>query len=116
MIERGLGQGQGDATSPELMLAAIQAGTMSLWAVHEGDEIQAGIVLSVLENPKGKKLYVELLAGTGMDEWVGDLEKTVLEAKALTGAMCVEASCRKGLARYLKRRGWNQKAVVMELR
>ena len=115
MVERGLRRGQGDGTSAEELYAAIQAGEMSLWAVHAGEDVQAVVVLSVIPIPGGKKLFVQLLAGSNMDEWADELEKVIADCRDILGATCVEASCRPGLARYLGRRGWRRKAEIMEL-
>lgn len=113
-VEKALSSGQGDATTYEAGLAAIEAGESSLWAVHEGDAIRAVIVLTALSVPAGRKLHVELLAGEGMDEWGDEVEAALEQCRQMVGAFCIESSCRPGLARYLKRRGWRQKAVVME--
>ena len=113
-IEKGLRHGQGDSTTSLELKMAIQRGDMTLWVVHEGENIQALIVLSVSVHAAGRKLFVELLAGTGMDEWVGELEGLLKDYRDLLGAFCIEASCRRGLAEKLKRRNWKTKAVVME--
>lgn len=114
MIEKGLAGGHGNPISSHSMLAAILDGKMSLWAVHRGPEIVAVVVLSLLQGRK-KKLFIELIAGNGMDTWADKVEQLLLNCKQLLGADSIEASCRVGLARFLQRRGWRQKAIVMEL-
>jgi len=115
LVERALRHGQGDGTSVEVVLAGLVEGVTQLWVIHEGDDIQACIVLSVTSHPKGRKVFVELLSGEGMDDWADALEGLLRDFKDLTGSACIEASCRKGLARYLSRRGWKTKAVIMSL-
>ena len=113
-IEKALRNGQGDGTTADHILAAILNDQMTLWVVHEGEQIVAGVVISLLHQPNGNKLFVELLAGTGMDKWVGELEQILKDARDLTGATCIEASCRLGLAKKLRARNWKQKAIIME--
>jgi hypothetical protein len=114
MIEKGLSHGQGDETSPEQMRAAIERGDMQMWVVHEGEDIKAGIVLSVTDAAV-RKLWVEMLVGRDMGEWIDELERLVCDFRDLIGAGCVEASCRPGLAKYLARRKWKRKAIIMSL-
>ncbi len=114
MIGKGLTVGQADSTTPEHFLAEIRRGDAQLWVVHEGEEIKAGIVTAVRVYPTGRKVYVDLLVGRNMDEWVDELEQVLMDYRDLIGAMCVEASCRFGLAKKLGKRGWKRKAVIME--
>ncbi len=88
---------------------------MQMWVSHEDGQIDSGIIISVTQNLNGQKVWVELLAGEDMDSWVDDMEGSLKKFQDFIGAMCVEASCRPGLAKYLKRRGWKEKAIVMEL-
>lgn len=116
MIEKGLSRGQGDNTTAEHMKAAVMRGDMYLWVIHEGYDVIAGIVLSVRERENSVKVSIEMLAGKDMNAWADDLQKLLIDFKDLVGASCIEASCRHGLARFLKGRGWTNKAVIMELK
>jgi len=116
MVHRALRRAQGDRTTSEDMLRAIVAGDMTLWAVHDDDDIVAIVVLSMTIGPAGKKLYVKMLAGHEMHRWVDRVEELLVDLRDLLGAKCIEASCRPGLARVLASRGWSKKAVVMELK
>ncbi|GEM_PF-2377635 len=113
-IAKALRSGQGDAVTPEEVLASILDERAHVWAAHEDGEAQGVVVLSVPEYRAGRKVFVEFLAGGDMDAWADDMEAALRECSDRVGAMCVEASCRPGLARYLKRRGWKQKAIIME--
>lgn len=115
MVERGLKHGVGDRTTLEHFRAAVKAGAMSLWVVHDGPEIVAGVVLSVVHHPTKKALFVQLAAGRDMDSWVGEIERLLRDAKDLIGADMIEATCRLGMASKLAKRGWRKKAIVMEL-
>jgi len=113
-IKKALRCGQGDAVTPEEVLASIVDERAQVWAAHEDGEAHAVVVLSVPQYRVGRKVFVEFLAGGKMNEWADEMESALLECGERVGAMCVEASCRPGLARYLKRRGWKQKAIIME--
>lgn len=113
-IKKGLSRGQGDGTTEIEMRLAIKAGEMKMWAVHNDEQVSAAMVLSVTQHSTGRKMFVELLAGTGIDEWAADLEALLMDYQKLVGAMCIEASCRRGLAKYLGKRGWRTKAIIME--
>lgn len=115
MILKGLSRGQGDECHPEVMKARIVAGDLQLWAVVEDDELTGACVLSVRDSAV-RKVWVELLAGKNMDSWADELEGLLKDFRDLLGASCVEASCRPGLAAYLKERGWKQKAIIMSLK
>lgn len=113
-IKKALRSGQGDATNMQEFMHALDTGRMSLWAVHDEGEIQAVAGLSVTQYATGRKVFVHVLAGSGMDEWGDQMERALQDCRDVTGSMCVEASCRPGLAKYLKKRGWKTKAVIME--
>lgn len=116
MIERGLAHGAGDTTTAEHMFASIIRGDMQLWAVHEGSEIIAGLVVSVRKTSVKTWVHIELAAGRDLDRWADRLEGLLRDFRDLTGADTIEASCRLGLAHRLKKRGWRRKAVLMELK
>lgn len=115
MIARGLAHGQGDATTSSHMLSKVLDGSFLLWVALVDEEPVAGVILSVKVDDGGKKLWIEMLVGKESKSWADNLEQLVSDFRRLTGSRCIEASCRPGLARILKRRGWKQKAVIMEL-
>lgn len=114
MIERALSKGQGDGTTPQHAYQAVLEGYSQMWVVHEGDDIQACAIIGLEDAPNCKKLIIEVLAGRGMDEWGDTLTELLSDFKDILGAKCLEASCRPGLAKYLKTKGWKQKAIIME--
>lgn len=115
MVERGLRKGQGDSTTSKTLLYQVLIGEYQLWIVHEGEDIYAGIILSVTQHVTGRKVFIHMLAGHSMSIWVDRLEALLKDFMGATGSMCIEASCRHGLAKQLKDRGWREKAVIMEL-
>ena len=114
-IERALAHGDGDSTTPGHMLDAVLKGRMQLWAVHEGEEIIAGLIVSARTYTAKTTVVINLLAGRDMDGWADRIEQLLRDLRDLIGADTIEASCRAGLARRLGKRGWKRKAVIMEL-
>lgn len=114
-IEKALSHGDGDSTTPEHMLAAVLSGRMQLWAVHEGEEIIAGVIVSARTYTAKTTVVINLLAGRDMDRWADRIEQLLRDLRDLIGANTIEASCRAGLAHRLGKRGWKRKAVIMEL-
>jgi len=115
MIEGALSHGQGDSASAHNVLAEIYSGRNILWVVHRGEDIIAVVVLSVKSTSTLKKLFVELIAGKDLPSWSGEVQQLLIDFKDIIGADCIEASCRPGLAKYLGKSGWSQKAIIMEL-
>ena len=116
-IQRALNQGQGDGLPADELRPDLVAGTRQLWAIHDQDEIRAVAVISVAQAPHiGHKVVVDTLSGDGIDEWIGVLVEALKELQEIMGAHCIEASCRPGLGRYMKRLGWSHKATIMELK
>lgn len=114
-IEKALSTGQGDGTTASHMMARVMTGDLKMWVMVDGGEIIACVVLSVRKTDTMTKLFIELVAGRDSELWNDALEQLVLDFKDLVGATCIEASCRLGLAKYLHKRGWRKKAVIMEL-
>ena len=112
-IKKALRSGQGDAVTPQELLESVTEGRSQAWVAHD-DEPRAVAVVAIRQFQAGRKVFVEFLAGEGMDGWVSDMESALIECRRKSESMCVEASCRPGLAKYLKRRGWRTKAVIME--
>ncbi len=115
-IEKALTKGQSDWTTSTDVLQGILSGKYQLWAIHRGDDVEAVVVVSVDVNNGITKLFVRLIAGSGMDDWIDLLIDNLQRFKEEVGAVCIETSCRPGLAKYLQKIGWSKKAVIMELK
>jgi hypothetical protein len=115
MVRRALKHGQGDAGTAEGLLRKVYDGDLQMWAILIDGEITAAVILSVLQLDVCSKVWVHVIAGKRSDLWAADISKLLLDFKELTGAKCVEASCRPGAAKVMKSVGWRQKAVIMEL-
>lgn len=116
MVKRGMRMGVADWGTADWLLGRIKNELSLLWAVHRGEEVMGIIVTTVESNDLMKKLFVQLLAGKNMDEWNWEHNTQVFRKYVeYVGADCVEAACRPGMARFLKNKGWSQKAIIMEL-
>jgi hypothetical protein len=115
MIERGMSRGQADWGSAEDLLDQVLRGSSQLWVVHRGEEVLAVVVFCVRSNEFMTKLFIQLLAGRDMPSWI-NFQSMLQDFAELIGADCIEASCRPGLAKFLKNHGWKQKAIIMELK
>ena len=114
MFDRALRHGQGDMISLEMIAKEVLEGDAQMWVVHQDQDVKAGIVVSVHQAAK-TKVFVNVLAGSDMDEWFDLLMSKVSEFKDAVGASCIEASCRPGMALYLARNGWKSKATIMSI-
>jgi hypothetical protein len=115
IIERTFVRAEGDAGAAREMLQKILAGEWKLWAIVRDGETQAGLVFSVQQAGLDRKVWVHMLAGVNMHEWAAELQQLLLDFRVLVGASSIKASCRPGLARFLKSLGWKRKAILMEL-
>ncbi len=114
MLKKALKRGQGDGMDVEVIRTGLLTGKQSMWVIHE-EEIRAAVVVSLTEIPTvGEKVVVELLAGEGLSEWADELQDALNQAREISGAFCIEASCRPGLAEFLKQMGWRVKSMIME--
>lgn len=111
-IIKALGDGMGIHYTEEHYYQEVLSGRMQLWAAHECEVVAVGII-SVNEFPKGKSIFIELLAGSKLDEWLEDVEPLLHEYARQIGATTIEASCRPGLVKKLTR--WRPVATLMRL-
>lgn len=85
-----------------------------LWVYHEGENLKGGMILEVNHFPRKKVVFVVMLVGTDMAEWVDEMEAALIELRDRVNAHCIEASCRNGLVKKLLKRGWTRKATIMQ--
>ena len=115
MVRRGLKHGAGDSITEEQILHALYAGQMELWAIHNGEEIIAGLVLQIIQRSKGPALIVIFQAGRDFALWSERVNGLIRDYADLIGAYTVEAVCRKGAAKWLEDLGWKRKAITMAM-
>jgi hypothetical protein len=109
---KALRHGAGQHMTEDYYLQALESGDMAMIAVGAGTPDAIGI-FSTLIYPSGKVLFVELLAGHKLSDWLPFIEPVLKQYRDQIGATTIEASCRPGLAKKLT--NWKRKAVLMEL-
>lgn len=94
-----------DKTSPADLLKRFMLGTFQLWAVFsETASIDCVVVTEILDFPNTSKLHVFLCAsvdGTGGDKYYNLGMPVLTEFAREHNCSCLQAYCRKGLARKL---------------
>ena len=112
MVERALRHGQGDEVTVDDIRQQAVDGAMGVLVVTL--EKVVGVCVFRIVDAQVRKVWVDILAGVDLDSWADAIESALNQIKEGIGATCVEGSCRPGLARYLKRRGWRRKSIIME--
>lgn len=113
-VVKGLRHGQGDSLAPCDLYHSISSGQMAFWVAHEGEDLKGGMILEMNQFPRKKVVFVVILVGTEFESWADEMEAALIGYRDLNGADTIEASCRRGLVKKLLKRGWKQKAVIME--
>lgn len=116
MVRKGLAHGEGDSTTAEHIREQVRRGELILWAVHDGPDVAAVIVLDVVKHPAKTTLFVVLIAGRRFGDWAPAVQNLLRDYAAIVGADTIEASVRDGLTKWLGNMGWKRKATIMELK
>ena len=112
-ILKALSKGQGRHYTEEFYKSNLMNGQMLMLAAADGSLVACGI-LSIQDRPGGLVVFVELLAGERMGDWLPAVEDFLHKYKDQIGATTIEASCRPGLVKKLT--NWRPVAVVMEMK
>ena len=112
-ILKAMSRGAGQHYTEDFYKKKVQNKEMLLIAAIESDVVACGVI-SVQEYPNHKGVYIELLAGERLDEWITHVEDFLRRYRDQIGATTIEASCRPGLVARLT--NWRQSAVLMELK
>lgn len=77
----------------DAVLTEVQLGTMQLWII--GD-FRAAILTAIQNRPLHRVLWVQFMAGEGMDEWLDDWIAVQEEYAQFNDCKAIEFSGRKG--------------------
>ena len=94
-------------------LRAVVSGEMALWSIKDGDEIEAAALVQGLDFGNRRTVHVVGIAGARFHEWADDLEAALIAYRDKIGAEAIESWSRPGVVKWLKRRGWKEKASLM---
>lgn len=72
------------------------------------------VVTQIIDYEEEKVLTVHLLGGKDFDEWKEEANQRLIAFGREHGCKSLEAACRFGLGRKLKRLGWKPWHVVMK--
>ncbi|MEM7003118.1 MAG: hypothetical protein AAF529_20185 [Pseudomonadota bacterium] len=114
LIGDALKHAQGDGVSPDVLLPDLLNEDLGMLLVTDHDRIRMVMVFGI-ERTTITKFCIHILAGDDMQEWFDWAWPKVQGVAELVGAECIEASCRPGMAKLLKKRGWKQQAVIMRI-
>lgn len=112
-ISRALSTGAGDTTNEALVYRSLVTGDAIMLAAVAGGQVKACLIYSIQSYPAKSAVLVEILAGRDLDQWCEAFEHALEAIREAAGADTIEAVCRPGLSRMLKR--WRYKATLMEL-
>lgn len=115
-IERALQHGQGDSVSIHAVKGQLVLGDLKMWVAYDTDEdmVLGLMIYEVLLNAKNVVVNINMIAGQDFHRWVAPMEAAIIKFRDAIPADCIEASCRPGLSKLLKKRGWKVKAIIME--
>lgn len=113
LVERACAEWPGDRSADDYM-AACRASAAQLWMVSLAGKLRAVVITEILNFPQHRILVIELMAGEGMEEWVGELDKVMVEGGRNLGCARIRTGGRKGLTKAAVKLGYRQTAVVLE--
>lgn len=102
-----------DATVASL-IDDLLGNNAQLWVKREGGDPVAAAVSELVRTPRGYLVHGRLLAGKGMALWIDELIACISGHAREIGAAGISITGRKGWTRVLGRRGWKERAIVME--
>lgn len=108
-----LGFNQGEL-APEDILQFLRDNQMWLLTIHQSDKIVAAAVLELVQYPRKRSLRIVLLGGSGLQDWMGELQVATNDMAKSMGASFVELHGRPGWERALRKLDRvHPKAIVM---
>lgn len=116
LVRKAIARGQRLQPAVDDVFRRLRDKESQLWVVTNAGNVRAIVVLSVIDSTADVRVFVEILAGTGLNDWASLVEDALRRFQASIGASAIEAPCRPGLAKVLRGRGWRRSAIVMELK
>lgn len=97
----------------ESVRKALLRQDMQLWFARKESELMATMVTRIEKCDKASVLHVVALEGTGMVEWLRELERVLRVYAAACGCKFISLHGRRGWVKTLKEYGWGESAVIM---
>ena len=73
MIARGMRHGLGDESTPEHMRAKLLLRQLHMLVAVVGGDVMGGVVWHFRTVDLGTKIWIDMIFGKQMDEWIGQL-------------------------------------------
>ena len=75
-----------------------------------------GAVITQIDNyPEERVLHVVLLVGKDLEQWETSVLDRLKSFAIAHGCGAIEANCRPGLARFLKKHGFRRTKIIMRV-
>lgn len=100
-------------TNADTILQGIENREMQLYVVQENEKLVAVFVTEIIEEDQAKVCNTIVLAGEGMDRWLGDVEHTICEFAKSQNCNYVKMKGRRGWLKKLNQYGWSESSVEM---
>lgn len=97
----------------ESVRRAIARAELQLWIVSIRGEPVAAFVTEIRVMDYGKGLWVVACGGTGMREWLPEVESTLQGFARDKGCDHIQMSGRRGWLREMKSYGWRETSISM---
>ena len=107
-----------DVTTLQDVFEQIYNGHAVLWVVcQDGAEPKAVLVARKRANgPEETALEVVATGGSAFSEWSPMVQEALERIMRDTGCSLMRATCRRGMAKWLKDLNWRERYIVMEWR
>ena len=86
-----------------------------LWIIYKDDEeIEAIAITEFMKYPRKTVLLINFISGDNLDDWIKELDKTLVKFSKESGCDFLEACGRAGWERKVTKLGWIKKFTIVE--
>lgn len=112
MVQDALDHGE-SLTRASTIFDALESRDMQLYVVSKDKEIDAVFITEITNYDDAKVCIVVVLAGTGLDKWLSQVEDTICRFAKSHDCEYVQLKGRRGWVKELKKYGWKESSVTM---
>jgi len=95
--------------------AGVDSGMYLLWVAMDGQDIIAAFTTRIIEYPRRRAMAMDWVGGKRMREWIGALNKTMVDHAKANGCSHIEGYGRPAWLRWTRRYGWKEEYVAFKL-
>lgn len=86
-----------------------------LWIIYKDEkEIEAIAITEFMKYPRKTVLLINFISGDNLDDWIKELDKTLVKFSKESGCDFLEACGRAGWERKVTKLGWIKKFTIVE--